>query len=147
MLETLILIGVCEISCLGLAFLGWYLIKVKPKNKARRVALLEDSFDRLKLISLELLRKIDDLDQSNIFEGKKVDTSASQKIKTISCDSALLSDSLETIDQLLKTRKLDDAAQILSASVKLAEKVEQELNDLQKQGAVLKIESKQKEKR
>lgn len=147
MLETLIIIGVCEISCLGLAFLGWYLIKVKPKNKARRKALLEDSFDRLKLISLELLRKIDDLDQSNTFEGKKVDAASSQKIKTISSNSALLSESLETIDQLIKTRKLDDAAQILSASVKLAEKIEQELNDMKKQGVMLKIESKQKEKR
>lgn len=147
MLETLIIIGVCEISCLGVAALCWYLIKVKPKSFARRKALLEDSFDRLKLISTELLRKIDDLDESNIFEGRTVDALAAQSIKTISTNAALLSESLETIDELIKTRKLDDASKILAASAKLAEKVEHDFNHLQKQGVILKIESKQKEKR
>ncbi len=149
MTETLLIIGACELSCLGLAFLSWYLIRVRPKSLARRKAILEDSFERLKVISFELLKKVDDFDQSKTFEGKKPDspnTKELQGLQSISSDSALLSESLETIQILLKSRKLDDANKMLGASVKLVEKINADFDRMQNQTIVLKLESKKKEK-
>lgn len=133
-------------SCLGFALVTWYLIKSRPKKIARRKALLEDSLERLKLISYELLRNVDEYDQAKKFENRAVDSSSSGSLKNISSDSALLSDSLETIEHLLKKRKLDDANRILGASAKLAEKIQSDMNALAPDGIVLKIESRKKEK-
>lgn len=135
----------CMMSCLAFALLTWYLIKSRPKLIARRKALLEDSLERLKLISYELLRNVDEYDQAKKFENRAVD-STSGSIKNISSDSALLSESLETIEHLLKKRKLDDANRILGASAKLAEKIQSDMNALAPDGIVLKIESRKKEK-
>lgn len=145
MTETLIILGVCEVSCLGMAFLTWYLLKSRPKTIARRKALLEDSLERLKLISYELLRKVDDMDLAKKY-AQDSNHASSSPLKLISLDSALLSESLETIDHLLKKRKLDDANRILGASAKLAEKIQADLNNLDQNAIVLKIESKIKEK-
>ncbi|MCW5824515.1 MAG: hypothetical protein KIT34_17070 [Cyanobacteria bacterium TGS_CYA1] len=145
MTETLIILGVCEVSCLAMAFLTWYLLKSRPKTIARRKALLEDSLERLKLISYELLRKVDDMDLAKKY-AQDSDNHSSSPLKLISLDSALLSESLETIEHLLKKRKLDDANRILGASAKLAEKIQADLNDLDQNAIVLKIESKIKEK-
>jgi len=142
MTETLIILGVCEISCLGFAFLTWYLVNSRPKALARRKALLEDSFERLKLISYELLRKVDESDLATKFDNT---SNSSNALQNISQDSALLSESLETIEHLLKKRKLDDANRILGASAKLAEKIQSDMkssNLLDSNAIVLKIESK-----
>ncbi|MBP7860877.1 hypothetical protein KA183_04285 [bacterium] len=140
-------------SCLGFALVTWYLIKSRPKKIARRKALLEDSLERLKLISYELLRNVDEYDQAKKFENRAVDSTSSStssstsgSIKNISSDSALLSESLETIEHLLKKRKLDDANRILGASAKLAEKIQSDMHALAPDGIVLKIESRKKEK-
>lgn len=146
MTETLIILGFCEISCLGFAFLTWYLIKARPKTIARRKALLEDSFERLKSISYELLRKVDETDLAKDYAQTSKLTSSPSTLKSISSDSVLLSDSLQTIDHLLKKRKLDDANRILAASAKLAEKIQSDLNNLDASPTVIKIESKIKEK-
>lgn len=148
MTETLFILGACEISCLGFAFLTWYLIKSRPKAIARRKALLEDSFERLKVISYELLRKVDESDLAKKYAHSTdiASPSFSSSLKQISSDSALLSESLETIEHLLKKRNLDDANRILAASAKLAEKIQSDLNNLDQSAIVLKIESKIKEK-
>lgn len=110
--------------------------------------MLEDSFERLKVISYELLRKVDESDLAKKYAHSIDITSPafSSSLKLISSDSALLSESLETIEHLLKKRKLDDANRILAASAKLAEKIQSDLNNLDQGAIVLKIESKIKEK-
>ncbi len=145
MTETLFIFSVCVMFLLGLAFLTWYLINSRPRKIARRKALLEDSLERLKLISYELLKNVDEYDQVKKFENRALDSSSSS-LKNISSDSALLSESLETIEHLLKKRKLDDANHILAASAKLAEKIQSDMNTIAPDGIVLKIESRKKEK-
>lgn len=146
MTETLIILGVCEVSCIGMAFLTWYLIKSRPRAIARRKALLEDSLERLKVISYELLSKVDDKDLERKYSQASDQVYSNSLLKSISSDSALLSESLETIDHLLKKRKLDDANRILAASAKLAEKIQSDLNKFKQSPIVIKIESKIKEK-
>lgn len=145
MTETLFILSVSVMFLLSFAFFAWYLINSRPRKIARRKALLEDSFERLKLISYELLKNVDEFDQAKQFESKALDSSSSS-LKNISSDSALLSESLETIEHLLKKRKLDDANHILAASAKLAEKIQSDMNTLAPDGIVLKIESRKKEK-
>lgn len=146
MTETLFILSVSLMFLLGLALLTWYLVNSRPRKIARRKALLEDSLERLKLISYELLKNVDEYDQAKQFETRTLDSSSSSSLKNISSDSALLSESLETIEHLLKKRKLDDANHILAASAKLAEKIQSDMNTIAPDGIVLKIESRKKEK-
>lgn len=103
-----------------------------PRSRARRQALLSNSQERLKTITAELLEKANDIDQHLIYRGDGGDGTRAEKAKlgTAMGDLVILSETLPVIDQLLEEDKLDDCNQMLSASLRLAEKIRRSISDI-----------------
>ena len=84
------------------------------------------------MITAELMEKANDLDQHMLYlEGSKT-SAQGQKLKSALDDLVILSDTLPTIDQLIKERRIDDTNDMLSASCRLAEKVKDLLADVKR---------------
>ncbi len=103
-----------------------------PRSRARRLALLSNSQERLKTITAELLEKANDIDQHLAYRGDSGGGTRAEKAKlgTAMGDLVILSETLPVIDQLLEEDKLDDCNQMLSASLRLAEKIRRSISDI-----------------
>lgn len=101
-----------------------------PRSRARRLALLSNSQERLKTITAELLEKANDIDQHLAYRGVDGTRAEKAKLGTAMGDLVILSETLPIIDQLLEEDKLDDCNQMLSASLRLAEKIRRSISDI-----------------
>lgn len=101
-----------------------------PRSKARRQALLSSSQERLKTITAELLEKANDIDQHLTYRGDGGTRAEKAKLGTAMNDLVILSETLPVIDHLLEEDKLDDCNQMLSASLRLAEKIRRSISDI-----------------
>lgn len=101
-----------------------------PRSRARRLALLSNSQERLKTITAELLEKANDIDQHLAYRGVDGTLAEKAKLGTAMGDLVILSETLPIIDQLLEEDKLDDCNQMLSASLRLAEKIRRSISDI-----------------
>ncbi|MCB9468894.1 MAG: hypothetical protein H6677_11525 [Candidatus Obscuribacterales bacterium] len=101
-----------------------------PRSKARRQALLSNSQERLKTITAELLEKANDIDQHLAYRGADGTRAEKAKLGTAMNDLVILSETLPVIDHLLEEDKLDDCNQMLSASLRLAEKIRRSISDI-----------------
>lgn len=101
-----------------------------PRSKARRQALLSNSQERLKTITAELLEKANDIDQHLTYRGDGGTRAEKAKLGTAMNDLVILSETLPVIDHLLEEDKLDDCNQMLSASLRLAEKIRRSISDI-----------------
>ncbi|MEZ4489184.1 MAG: hypothetical protein R3F51_16490 [Cyanobacteriota/Melainabacteria group bacterium] len=101
-----------------------------PRSKARRQALLSNSQERLKTITAELLEKANDIDQHLAYLGGGATRAEKAKLGTAMNDLVILSETLPVIDHLLEEDKLDDCNQMLSASLRLAEKIRRSISDI-----------------
>ena len=116
-----------------LAIAGACWLSALPKIRSRRLASLSDSQERLKVVVAELLERANDLDQHLQYTGAN-SGEAPLKLKSALEDLVILSETLPTIDQLIKERRVDDCNQMLSASSLLAEKVNNRLADAKRAG-------------
>ncbi|MCA9804293.1 MAG: hypothetical protein KC777_20130 [Cyanobacteria bacterium HKST-UBA02] len=108
-----------------------YFAVLSPRRRRRRLALLRDSQARLQAVVAELLEKANDLDQHLKFVNTNTSKEAlSSKIKVAVDDLVMLGETLPAIDQLLLEKRIDDSADMLSASCRLAEKVRVVLADV-----------------
>lgn len=107
-----------------------------PKVKRRRLANLANSQDRLKAITSELLETANDLDQHLKYAGKPPTSPEFQKLKTVLDDLGILTETLPVIDQLIDDRKVEDINNMLSASSRLADKVNRMLLDIKRTSKV-----------
>lgn len=101
-----------------------------PRSRARRQALLSNSQERLKTITAELLEKANDIDQHLTYRGADGTRAEKAKLGTAMNDLVILSETLPVIDHLLEEDKLDDCNQMLSASLRLAEKIRRSISDI-----------------
>ncbi|MBK9140917.1 MAG: hypothetical protein IPM23_00365 [Candidatus Melainabacteria bacterium] len=108
-----------------------YFAVLSPRRRRRRLALLRDSQARLQAVVAELLEKANDLDQHLKFVSNNSSKEAlSSKIKVAVDDLVMLGETLPAIDQLLSEKRIDDSADMLSASCRLADKVRVVLADV-----------------
>ena len=79
---------------------------------------------------MNCLEKANDLDQHlKYVEGSKVQ---GIKLKSALDDLVILSDTIPTIDELIKERRIDDTNDMLSASLRLAQKINDLLSDVKR---------------
>lgn len=122
-----VLIIVIPLAVFGAAWLSGL-----PKLRARRMALLSNSQERLKVVTAELMEKANDLDQHIKYAGKSAGGAEKAKIKSALDDLLILSETLPTIDQLIEENRIDDVNDMLSAASQLAEKINGLLGDVKR---------------
>ncbi len=99
--------------------------RARTKRKAR----LADSFERLKILIAELLERVNDLDQKLQHAGP--DPTVSERLRVAASDMVTVTDCLPAIEQLLSDTRLDDCADMLSASTRVIEKVKKLLDQVE----------------
>jgi hypothetical protein len=119
---TTVVVGL--LAAVGLAAILIFGIGSSKKRKARRHAVLHDSCTRMKTVVAELLEKVNDLDQTCKFvEDKRVLAASKDRLAVAATDLVTVTDCLPSIEQLLSEKRYDDAADLLSASSRVIEKV------------------------
>ena len=98
-------------------------MRVTSKLKARRKAVLEKSIDRLKAVVAELLERLDHLDRGAELTKSDSKKDLQERIHVASTDLVKVTECLPSIDELLKERRLDDAADLLFACCQVTDKV------------------------
>ncbi len=99
------------------------------RARTRRTARLADSFERLKILVAELLERVNDLDQK--LQYTVADPTVSDRLKVAAADMVTVTDCLPAIQQLLSDKRLDDCADMLSASTRVIEKVKKLLDQVE----------------
>jgi hypothetical protein len=111
-------------AAIGIATLVVLSLGGSKKRKARRHALLGDGLSRLKTVVSALLERVNDLDQQILYASNRQGSDASRaRIAVVANDLVKVSDTISTIDQLIAADRFDDAADLLSASCRLIDKV------------------------
>ena len=99
------------------------------RARAKRKARLSDSFERLKILVAELLERVNDLDQK--LQYAEPDSTVAERLKVAASDMVTVTDCLPAIQQLLSESRLDDCADMLSASTRVIEKVKKLLDQVE----------------
>lgn len=120
-IATIVVIG--SLAACGLVTLIVLGLSLGKKRKARRHALLGDSTRRLKTVVAELLEKLNDLDQQSKFSGIQNDGAYKDRLAVSAKDLVTVTDTLPAIEQLLNEERFNDAADLLSATCRLVEKI------------------------
>gem|GEM_PF-1463588 len=111
------------------AFIGAVLFVVgalggSKKHRARRRALLSDGLQRLKSVSTVLLERVNDIDQHLKYQDQSAESETSKtRIVVVAGDLVKVAETIPIIEQLISEKRFDDAADLLSASCRLIDKV------------------------
>jgi len=128
------------LAAVGLAALVVFGIGSSKKQKARRHAVLNDSFQRLKTVVAELLERVNELDEHLRFVDDRQKVSASKdRLSVAAGDLVTVMETLSAIDQLLAERRFNDAADLLSASCRVIDKVVRIISQIEPDVGIRKI--------
>ncbi|MBZ0186659.1 MAG: hypothetical protein K8F91_10455 [Candidatus Obscuribacterales bacterium] len=122
-------ISVFVLAVLSVIGLTTWLVAL-PKMRARRLAVLKSSQTRLQGVVGELMEKANNLDLLLEYADKGNRAALTGKLKVALDDLLMVADTLPTIDQLLKEKRIDDSADMLSASCRLADKAASLLSEV-----------------
>lgn len=112
------------LAAIGLATLIVLFISGATKRKARRLAVLQDSCSRMRTVVADLLERVNDLDQQTKFlTDKNIASTHKDRLAVAATDLVTVSECLPSIEQCLAEKRFDDAADLLSASSRVLEKV------------------------
>lgn len=119
---TMLVVGV--LAAIGLLALLFFWLGSSKKRKARRQAVLQDSYLRMRTVVAELLARVNELDEHcKYVEDKSRVVPAKERLSVAASDLVTLSDTLPAIEQLLSEGRFNDAADLLSASCRVVDKV------------------------
>lgn len=91
------------------------------RKRIRRRARLTDSYTRMIAVVAELLERVDDLDQATkLVANSEV---LSERVKVAAEDLVTVTGCIQSIKESLEANRLDDAADLLSGSTRVIEKV------------------------
>jgi hypothetical protein len=112
------------LATIGVVAIILFGVGSSKKRKARRHAVLDDSCMRMKVVIAELLERVNELDQqSEYIDDHLVRSATRDRLAVAATDLVTVTDCLPTIEQLLTEKRYDDAADVLSASSRVIEKV------------------------
>ncbi len=118
-------VSITAVATIAILFIfliaGW--TSFSKRLRARRLALLSDSLKRMKAVIAELTERVNDADQHLNYAPEKRSAATSAKLESAASDLVTITDCLPTIEQLIVERRLNDAADLLSASTRVIEKV------------------------
>lgn len=119
---TLVVLGL--LAAVGVVAIFIFGVGSSKKRKARRHAVLQDSCTRMKTVIAELLERVNDLDQQTEFiDDQRILAATKECLAVAAADLVTVTDCLPTIEQSLSEKRFDDAADLLSASSRVIEKV------------------------
>ena len=119
---ALVVLGL--LAAVGVAAIVIFGVGSSKKRKARRHAVLHDSCTRMKTVIAELLERVNDIDQQSKFiDDQRILAATKERLAVAAADLVTVADCLPTIEQSLTEKRYDDAADLLSASSRVIEKV------------------------
>ena len=125
------------LATIGVVAIFLFGVGSSKKRKARRHAVLQDSCTRMKAVIAELLERVNELDQhSEFIDNQRVQSATKDRLAVAATDLVTVTDCLPTIEQLLVEKRYDDAADVLSASSRVIEKVMRIIGQVQAEPAI-----------